>query len=124
MQIKKIIKKIIPRKFFDSLIKGLYPEKIHILEERLISLFLTQYQELDAPELNQHTVFNQFKISHTSKSTVKPLNRRIMKKPLKYTANGKKNEAQILAELTGLELPEAEKAVKASRKKLTKLKNN
>ena len=47
-----------------------------------------------------------------------------MKKPLKYTANGKKNEAQILAELTGLELPEAEKAVKASRKKLTKLKNN
>lgn len=61
---KKIIKKILPRRIFDFVRDIVYPEKINILEERLSSLFLTQYQNLSAPNLNQKTVFKnaEFKV--------------------------------------------------------------
>ncbi len=64
MQLKQVIKKILPRKFFDSVKEVVYPGKINILEDRLSSLFLTHYQSIAASSLSQKTVFRsaEFKV--------------------------------------------------------------
>jgi hypothetical protein len=64
MRFKELIKKVLPQKVFDQIRDLLYPEKINILEERLNSLFLTQYREIAHPKLDQKTIFknSEFKI--------------------------------------------------------------
>ncbi len=53
MRLKKIFKKILPRKLFDVIRDLVYPEKIHILEDRMNSFFLTHYHDIASPELSQ-----------------------------------------------------------------------
>lgn len=64
MRIKEVIKNILPRKVFYAIRDIVYPEKINILEDRLNSLFLTHYQNVAAPNLDQKTAFRnaEFKI--------------------------------------------------------------
>ncbi len=67
MQIKKILRKILPRKIFDSLRDSLYPKKIDVLDGQLNSLFLTHYQGLIAPHLNQRLAFKNAEFKFYSK---------------------------------------------------------
>ena len=64
MQLKKFIKIFLPRKLFESIRVAFYPEKINVLEDRLRSIFLTQYSDLNAVDNGQKTLFrnSEFKV--------------------------------------------------------------
>ena len=64
MGAKQVIIKILPRKIFNFIKDIVYPEKIHILEDRLNSLFSTYYQNIAAPNLSQKMAFrnSEFKV--------------------------------------------------------------
>lgn len=87
MQIKKIIKKILPRKIFDLLREGLYPKKIDVLEDGLNSLFLAHYQNLVAPPLNQRLAFKNAEFKVYSKHGTDGILANIFSKitPVSYT---------------------------------------
>lgn len=64
MIFRESIKRILPSKLFTFARKMIYPEKINLIEDDLKSLFLTHYQQLAAPDLNQRTVMRnaEFKV--------------------------------------------------------------
>lgn len=64
MRVKKVIKKILPRKIFETIRDSVYPEKINVLEDRLSSLFLTHYRNVAAPNLSQKVAIRdaEFKV--------------------------------------------------------------
>ena len=61
---KETFKKLLPGKLISLFRKIIYPEKIYFLEDDLRSLFLTHYQQLAAPDLNQRTAMRnaEFKV--------------------------------------------------------------
>lgn len=64
MQFRDLIKKITPKSFADFVRKIIYPEKVNLIENDLMSLFKTYYQNIAAPDLNQKIAFlnHEFKI--------------------------------------------------------------
>lgn len=61
---KNFVKGILPARVFAFFRDIFYPEKIHLLEERLNHLFFDHYQNLAAPDLSQKIVFknSEFKV--------------------------------------------------------------
>lgn len=61
---KEFLKRILPNKVFAFVRDLIYPEKIGILEQRLINLFINQYKELIDPKHGQKILFrnSEFKI--------------------------------------------------------------
>lgn len=64
MYLKNSIKKILPTKVFGFIRDLIYPEKIHIIEQRLSSFFQTYYKDVASPFLSQKTAFRnaEFKV--------------------------------------------------------------
>ena len=64
MHLKDTIKKLLPTKVFGFVRDLLYPEKIHIIEQRLSSLFHTYYKDVASPFVSQKTAFKnaEFKV--------------------------------------------------------------
>lgn len=61
---KEIIKKFLPGTLISFFRKIVYPERLHLIEKNLNSLFCLYYQKMAAPELNQKTALKnaEFKI--------------------------------------------------------------
>ncbi|MEK7137938.1 MAG: hypothetical protein AAB787_00365 [Patescibacteria group bacterium] len=64
MNPKQIIKKNLPRKIFNLAKDIFYPEKIGVLEERLNSVFFSQYRDIASSEMSQKLAFRnaEFKV--------------------------------------------------------------
>lgn len=50
---KKLIKKLLPRNLISCFRKLVYPERLHLIEANLNSLFLAHYQKMNSPDLDQ-----------------------------------------------------------------------
>ncbi|HLP43844.1 MAG TPA: hypothetical protein VK145_01040 [Candidatus Nanoarchaeia archaeon] len=64
MNTKQIIKKYLPYRFFIAIRKILYPEKIDVLEERMMNDFLTRNYGIASPDTDQKIIFRnaEFKV--------------------------------------------------------------